>query len=480
MITDSDITRVFDNEEVRKLIRQRFEMTLNLDTRYAIIVYSLALEGRGTQPFSAAQVRDAASCWLPELSKKTDMQIEAILEELVGLGVLRRSAGKGFALRNSNILMLLGSQHDIEMKLIHEKEKEESKDPLDRHAYIKDMGLPSPLTYRDEKQLLGMISAEQEAAGKAGIKTTRHYTVSVVSGSPALGLQHLEQALPFIDDFSLEWSEKTKKYEIKVISDKNFSSLTDFNMRLRRQIALAKSRPLFILVNVGGEKTAEELFSMLDIAHQSRDDYRKNYMPCKVVFALSPKALWKWLSSGQDVPSQEKALPHICLGLWKPTGMEVFLEQIGFPSIAERVATLKEYTEGWYISLHRLASLKFENPEVATMKKFGAKFKKITELTVKESNDFLLKSGMGDLPWAAPLLRKLISEQDGQNFNAEDIKILIEMEGFEDLTEELADQALDWLTRLSLIELMPSQGRVKSLLYQLNPAVKSCLLKAHV
>ena len=113
VITDSDVTRVFDNEEVRSLIRQRFEMTLNLDTRYAIIVYSVALEGRGTQPFSAAQVRDAAAYWLPELAKKTDMQIEAILEELVGLGVLRKLAGKGFALRNSNILMLLGSQHDI-------------------------------------------------------------------------------------------------------------------------------------------------------------------------------------------------------------------------------------------------------------------------------------------------------------------------------------------------------------------------------
>ena len=479
IITDSDITRVFENEEVRKLIRQRFEMTLNLDTRYAIIIYSLALEGRGTQPFSAAQVRDASVCWLPEVTKKTDMQIEAILEELVGLGVLRKAAGKGFALRNSNVLMLLGSQHDIEMKLIHEQEKQENDDPLERHDIIKKSGIPSPLTYRDEKQLLGMASAEHDAAGRAGIKTTRKYTVSIVSGSNALGLAQLEDALPNIDDFSLDWSKTAKKYYLKILSDTNVPTLTEFDKRLRHLIAMTQSEPHFILVKISGERSAEVLLSMLDIAHQAQDNFRKNYQPCKVVFVLSPKALWNWLVSRQDVANQERALPHICLGQWKPMGMRVFLNRIGFPNTPERVSTLLEFTEGWYISLHRLSMLKREAPEASTMRKFGARFKKITELTVKESKQFLSHSGVNDVPWAVPLLRKLITEQAGKNFNADTITILVEMENIEGLTEDFTEQALDWLTRLSLVELMPSKDRNQPRMYQLDRAVNSCLKKAY-
>ncbi|WP_429885577.1 hypothetical protein [Geoalkalibacter halelectricus] len=479
VVTDSDITRVFDSEDVRNLIRQRFEMTLNLDTRYAIIIYSLALEGRGTQAFSAAQVREAATCWLPELSKKTDMQIEAILEELVGLGVLRKATGKGFALRNSNILMLLGSRHDIEMKLIHEKEKQEADDPLERHAFIRDLGVPSPLTYRDEKQLLGMVSSDQDGPHKPGIKTTQHYTISLVSGSKALGLDQLGDALPYIDDFSLDWSENPQKYILRSFPDTAFENLTDFDKRLRRLIGMAQTKPYFILVKVSGERSAEELLCMIDIAHQAKEEFRKNYKPCKVVFALSPKALWKWLSSGRETAGQEMMVTHICLSLWKPIGMRVFLDQIGFPNTEERVTILREFTEGWYISLHRLSLLKRESPETTTVKKFGARFKKITDLTVKESQHFLQLSGAGDLPWAIPLLRTLIENQSGRDFDAEVIRILIEMEKIEGLTVNEAEQALDWLARLSILEVSPTKNRSNPLLFQINSAVHNCLSKAY-
>ena len=321
-----------------------------------------------------------------------------------------------------------------------------------------------------------MLAPDQEsAAGKTGIKTTQHYSVSIISGSRALGLEQLEQVLPSIDDFSLEWAQK---YALKPLVDTDFNDLTYFNNRLRRTIGHAKTTPQFILINITGERSAEELSSMLDIAHQAKEEFHKGFFPCKVIFALSSKGLWNWLSSGQDVAAQERALPHICLGLWKRVAMRAFLEQLGLPNTPVGVEALIEYTAGWYIPIHRLSCLKRDNTDVTTMKRFGARFKKITELTVKESQQFLALSGATDMPWAIPLLQKLLEGQGGKNFNTEDIKIII-MEDMDGLNEDTAEQALEWLTRLSLVEVMPITDRSKPLLYQLNSAVASCLVKAY-
>lgn len=476
IITDSDVTRVFDKDDVRALIRQRFEMTLNLDTRYEIIIYSLSLNGRGNQSFSAAQVKEISSCWLPELKTKTDSQVEAILEELVGLGVLRSIKRQGFAFRNSNILGLLGNNRDIESKLLQAMNKAETDDPLDRHAFVESVGMPSPLTFRDEKQILGMADPDQNEIGP---KTTRHYTVSIITGSAALGINQLEQTLPYIDDFSLPWTAKTNKYSLLSFKESDFSNLKYFDKRLRSYIALAEKEPQIVLIEIAGSYPAENVLSMIDVAYQAKDAYKKGFYPCKVLFLFTPKALWNWLSTGKNILLQERALAHINLALWKHVGMRSLLPQIELPDADDVYQTLQEYTHGWYISIYRLCKLKKEN-DVNTIKKLGSKFKKISELTIKESQVFLAAAGISDVEWAAPLLKKLIEVQGDSKFNADDLKLIILEYDIKGIPVELVEMAMEWLSRLNLIKLVQSLDAADiSACYQVEPAVKSCLVKGH-
>jgi len=479
VITDSDVARVSESEEVKRLIRQRFEMTMNLDKRYAIIIYSLALERRGVEPFSAAQVRDSAKPWLPELANKTNMQIEAILEELVGLGVLRKTAGNTFALRNSNVLSLLGTQSTIEMKLLGAQDSLQNDDPLDLHAYIDKLHVPSALTYRDEKQLLGTLTNDEKAKPNS-IKKVQAYTVSLISGSKALGLDALEKTLPYTEDYSLDWTSNDQTYKLVTFSDTSFSGLKGFGARLQKQIKLSEKNPQIIYVKLTGKWSDEEMYAALDIAHQAKDSFRNSYKNCKVVFSASPRALWNWLSGAQEIARQEQTLSHISLNRWKDNALSALLEKIGFTNTQMPLDTLKEFTHGWHAPLDYLSELKKSSPEVTTIRKFGAKFKKITDLTINNAQAFLDFTGINDVPWGVPLLLTLMKELNGEGFNEEDMKLaLIEMDGLPDLTEDDVAQALEWLTRLSIIEMMPRKRQSDLPLYQVQPAVKANLEKVH-
>ena len=477
-ISGSDVSNVFKKEEVRDHIRQRFDMTLNLDTRYGIIIYSLALEGRGTQAFSASQVRDAASGWLGELSKKTDMQIEAILNELVGLGVLRKTLGQGYALRNTNILNLLGTQDQIESKLLQVKENEEKVDPLERHAFIEDTGFPSPLTYRDEKQILGKLDAQMVGSEKTGIKQSQNYTVNLISGSRALGIDQLETTLPYIDDFSLEWTDKKKSYAKKVFLDSGFKGMDDFNHKFRRQVDHSQTRAQVIIIQVTGEWSAEELYGAIDVAYQAKENVGKKFEACRVVFAIYPQALWKWLTSNQDVPMQEKALPHISLDLWKRHGLQDFLGKIHLPNTDARAKRLDNYTLGWHTAITRLSALKKKTPSANSITALG--IKKITDMTVKDSKQFLESTGVMDLDWAAPLLQKLIASGLDTGFDEDSIKILIDDGDVDGLDETDAGAALEWMNRMCLVMRKESQvQKEQAPTYAIEDAVKSCLIRTH-
>lgn len=212
-ITSDDITWVSLNPTVRDQIRNRFNMTLDLDKRYLIIVYSLILAGRASSSFTAAQAKAEAEYWLPgAFAHLTEKQFEAFLGELVGLGVLRPRHAEGrdeFALRSANILNLLGSQADIEHKLADAIKAFEEDDPLGGHAFDAKTLTPSPLSSRDEKQILGLDSL----AGPEGKERDfARYSVALITGSKALGLKEVETALPGLYDFDPTARNEGRKF----------------------------------------------------------------------------------------------------------------------------------------------------------------------------------------------------------------------------------------------------------------------------
>jgi len=125
---------------IRNGIRERFELTLNLDIRYRVIALIIALynqpigEHAGDGMTVSEIRREAVYFWERGfLDSRSEEDFRSLLDEMVGLGVLRDVAGH-FALRSPNILSLLGTQDEIESKLVSSS-SETPPPPFEAHLF---------------------------------------------------------------------------------------------------------------------------------------------------------------------------------------------------------------------------------------------------------------------------------------------------------------------------------------------------------
>jgi hypothetical protein len=193
-ITAKHVNDAYQSPALRDSVRQRFDLTLQLDRRYevmalAVAYNSLATEGHAiVDGFSASWLREEAMYWWPEGFKDSSSHdaIRALADEMVGLGVLR-SAGPGtYALRSPNVLLLMGDQDNILRQLDRKREIPIEYEPgVFRSAFRRndseqsvDPARRSPLTAQQESEL-----------------RSRANGVSVILGSTAAGQRDLE---PFL------------------------------------------------------------------------------------------------------------------------------------------------------------------------------------------------------------------------------------------------------------------------------------------
>jgi hypothetical protein len=128
-------------------------------------------------------VRDeCVALW--QLGFKDDTSIEAmrtILDEMIGLGVLRKVDEQRYTLRSPNLLNLLGTRDEIEVAF-WDATQQEPKGQYEAAKFHRtltgDDNRRSPLTAQQESELLAPASG-----------------VSILYGTGAAGLAELEQAL---------------------------------------------------------------------------------------------------------------------------------------------------------------------------------------------------------------------------------------------------------------------------------------------
>jgi hypothetical protein len=189
---------------IRNTIRERFELTLNLDVRYRVIALIIALysQSNGERAGDGMTVPDirkeAVYFWESGFRDcRSEEDFRVLLDEMVGLGVLRDLAGR-FALRTPNILSLLGTQDEIESKLMSSS-SETPPPPFEAHLFRtsdqEQNWRRNPLTVLQESEL----HADKNA-------------VAVVFGTRAAGLEDLSRFLlhSFGNAFCSELSERSK------------------------------------------------------------------------------------------------------------------------------------------------------------------------------------------------------------------------------------------------------------------------------
>jgi hypothetical protein len=153
-------------ERIADQIRDRFQLTLNLDVRYDCIARSIALhrlEAAGgddkvlAQGLTAAEIR-RITYWPKALAQPSMTDFEELLDELVDLGILTRVADKQrYGLRNAQVARMLGRKEELEEALLRLDERED--DPAyDAALFFRLLapemaGARAPLSDRDLDRL---------------------------------------------------------------------------------------------------------------------------------------------------------------------------------------------------------------------------------------------------------------------------------------------------------------------------------------
>ena len=183
VITAKHVEDAYTSRHLRSAIRERFELTLNLDLRYRIIALIIALYGQSEESpaFDSMSVADVRALAIDFWARgfhdaRSEEDFRVLLEEMVGLGVLQEVNGR-FALRTPNVKSLLGTQDEIESKLV-QSAQEEPAPAFEAHVFRtsdqREFWKRNPLTTLQESSM----RAERNA-------------VTILFGTRAAGLDDL-------------------------------------------------------------------------------------------------------------------------------------------------------------------------------------------------------------------------------------------------------------------------------------------------
>ena len=186
-ITSAHVQAAYGSR-VRQAIHDKINLTLHLDSRYELIACLLAshhAHQTGTDGVDLRTIRDDAALYWPAgfNEMRSDDEFRALLEEMVGLGIIRQVSGTNrFGLRNPNVMMLLGTEEEIERRLDGAKSWElpirYEADKFRRVVVEPPRLLFSPLTAQSE----GELKAQENR-------------VAILYGVPAAGLENVQIAM---------------------------------------------------------------------------------------------------------------------------------------------------------------------------------------------------------------------------------------------------------------------------------------------
>lgn len=194
LITMQEIEEVYQSDSLQKEIRDRFELTLKLDQRYRLIALLIAqntlIRREIGEPLDGMDLRalrgQCLDVWSDGFKKDVSFEaFEILLEEMIGLGVLRQDDEERYMLRSANVLNLLGTQQHIEVMI---EDVKSSSPPIDYKA----SAFRCPLK---DGQFIerSPFTAEQEM-----LLAKRQNGVSVVIGCNLSGLNRVDEAFQLL------------------------------------------------------------------------------------------------------------------------------------------------------------------------------------------------------------------------------------------------------------------------------------------
>ena len=317
-IDKETILKIYESHDLKKKILECFEMTLNLDERYLVIGYAMAINhGRG---FSLNQLLDELRYFWPAAFEKNseicDIHnvLRSLLHEMEGLGLVI-SLGGQYRLRTPNIVELLGGEDSIYMRL----------DPYQTKEY-RPSGNP------DERRQPGF---EPFVASQHNRLIERGSSLYWVSGSDALGLSSVPGALERIAS------------EIKArIIHLQGASVAEVSAKMRAEYEKREKGSLIFWISSRDIAATGAFIEAADAWLVGLSNAKK---VVKIVCLLHPNCLYECIRTGL---AERFSSYQLELEPWTSEGLEFWCKEKGVPGI-DSLKTIEE-TGGWAYLIERV------------------------------------------------------------------------------------------------------------------------------
>lgn len=347
-ISIEDIEAVYLNEEVRARIKERFEWTLVLDKRYQVVAYSMIIEQILTkdsyaQSYNAGTLHDLAKGWWADaFSDMTIDNFRNLLNEMRGLGILVPTADNKYRLRSPNLVRLMGTEKDIEDKLLEFSNKQYTifkteEDYNSFHEIVdKEKLIFSPLTISQVRNI-----------------KNHEFDVGVITASEALGLHRLEETFNKI----LSKTEIDNHNGLVVIPETihNSNGFYDYLRDITKKKSSTSSLTLTACQFVDSYSKG------LDDAVQSAQSFisengkKLNKKGFRMYFIVNPETYWNWMLSGSDLRNELEANgSFIALSRWNETGVIHMLELIDKLYNNDVSKKVFDASGGWPVLLEKI------------------------------------------------------------------------------------------------------------------------------
>lgn len=188
-IREQKLDETYLSKDLRDEIRAKFRLTLQLDERYEVIAYAIAHrsyaeQGTRAGAYAAGDLASMARDWWEEGFRRTsDSELRIILEEMVGLGVLRQIDGdeRAFTLRNPNLLLLMGTEEEVNEQLVRHRELPVEFTAAEFHSKLSGEG--------------GVAGRHPMTMSQIGGLGSRRNCVAVIAGCRAAGIERVAVSL---------------------------------------------------------------------------------------------------------------------------------------------------------------------------------------------------------------------------------------------------------------------------------------------
>ncbi len=333
-IDEQAIAHVYRSSNLSQNLRQRFDWTLDLDMRYRAIGYTFAwLEITGdiaVESIEGLKVRDVmryVTDMCPHGFEDTSIdELEGLLQEMIGLGILTASHDKRFRLRSPNVVRLLGGESDIleQIERLHGQPFDPPSDPqVIRRILNTKQGSASPFVVKQESDII---------AWKSGI--------DIVIASRALGSDRIFDALKILSNI------RSGEPQFKKIPFHGHDTLVKIRDEYSKRGSSSEGLRIFLENTPAILQDVIEFMKDLD---QWISKLRTEQRFVRVVSLIDPKELL-WLHENrvmQEIESLEFVKIHR-LQRWRQGGLKQWFHDIERSPHGEHTPTqwMKE-TGGW-------------------------------------------------------------------------------------------------------------------------------------